>query len=47
MIVSLSLFILLGSSLLFLAEEKEWIVYMQLALFIVIFRALTEIVHKL
>ncbi|MER2106643.1 MAG: hypothetical protein ABS949_06870 [Solibacillus sp.] len=47
MIGSIGLFIMLGSSLLMLAEEKEWIVYVKLALFLVIFRALTEIVHKL
>lgn len=47
MIVSLGLLILLGSSLLFLAEEKDWLVYMRLALYLVMYEMLVEIVHKL
>lgn len=43
MIISIGLFVLLGSTLLLLAEEKEWIIYMKLALFIIVFRLLAAI----
>lgn len=44
--MEVGLLIAIGSTLLLLAEEAEWLVYVKLALWLIVFRGLAEFVHK-